>query len=155
MLASLTFEGRRFLSLLFNNVDFGENTRVQTPAGHPRGSVTGIQRAISRSRQAFSLLLIDRKRGRDEQYLFKKLGFIASSYRQMPPASLAKGNQHGSVFMILTSGMFPLIKRALSGLGKLNPFSNVETLAVFPTNKALRRNEVIIWSGQKWLTFLL
>lgn len=44
---------------------------------------------------------------------FEKLSFIALSHKKMPPVSLAKGNWHGSVFMILKSGMLPLIKKAL------------------------------------------
>lgn len=85
----------------------------------PWGMLQEYRGQFHEASKAFSLLLTDRKTGRDEQYPFKKLNFITLSYGEMPPASLANSNQHGSVFiMILTSGMFPLIKRALSDSGK-------------------------------------
>ena len=64
---------------------------------------------------------------------FQKIGreeemnntFLRSSVlfpKKMSPVSLAKGNWHGSIFMILKSRMFSLIKKVLSDLGKMKHF---------------------------------
>lgn len=58
----------------------------------------------------------------------------ALAHKKMPPVSLDKGNLHRSVFMILKSGMFPLIKRALSDSRNMKHFLRYEW-TIIPTNK--------------------
>lgn len=62
--------------------------------------------------RASSLLLADRKTGRDEQYLFKKLGFISESC--LRPVWLKVIGMGASLSVIRTSGMFPLRQPDLS-----------------------------------------
>lgn len=62
---------------------------------------------------------------------------------KIPPVSLAKGNWHGSIFMILKSRMFSLIKKVLSDSGKMKHFLRYEW-TIIPTKKTQIR--AVVWS---------